>query len=163
VKGAGEGAIISLLETRAALGGLIQSVFALAEHVDLRLVNKKVLESLIKAGAFDSLAPAGRASYLAWRPRLLAALRCGVDSGGRHQKDRDQGQTQLFGAEPDAADAQDAAALPETRPWSETEALTFEKEALGLYMSGHPLQRYAQVLTAVGARRLADLTQSEND
>src|SRR5262249_23747027 len=74
VKGAGEGAIASILETRTSLGGAISSVFALAEHVDLRLVNKKVLESLIKAGAFDRLAPSGRGSYLAWRPRLLAGL-----------------------------------------------------------------------------------------
>ena len=59
VKGAGEGAIRSILETRATLGGKITSVFALAEHIDLRLVNKKVLESLVKAGAFDSLAPDG--------------------------------------------------------------------------------------------------------
>jgi len=163
VKGAGEGAIASVLETRAALGGSIQSIFMLAEHVDLRLVNKKVLESLIKAGAFDALAPAGRASYLAWRPRLLASLDRVLDHGGRHQKDRDQGQTQLFAPEADATGTQDEAALPETRPWSETEALTFEKEALGLYMSGHPLQRYADVLRAVGARRLEDLAQSEND
>ena len=55
------------------------------------------------------------------------------------------------------------ASLPDARPWTETEALGFEKEALGLYMSGHPLQRYADVLAAAGASRLADLTQSEAD
>ena len=60
VKGAGEGAIRSILDARKALGGAITSLFALAEHVDLRLVNKKVLECLVKAGAFDSLAPGGR-------------------------------------------------------------------------------------------------------
>ncbi len=164
VKGAGEGAILSVLATRRELGGRITSLFALAEHADLRLLNKKVLESLIKAGAFDSLAPGGESTYLAWRPRLVAALDRVLDHGNRHQKDRDQGQSQLFGGEPEMHGAEaDQAALPEARPWSETQALTFEKEALGLYMSGHPLQRYAPVLAAAGARRLADLTQSEAD
>jgi DNA polymerase-3 subunit alpha len=164
VKGAGEGAIRSVIETRRTLGGTIGSLFALAEHADLRLVNKKVLESLIKAGAFDSLAPGGRAAYLAWRPRLIAGLDRVLDHGNRHQRDRDQGQSQLFGGEPEAtAAALDVAALPDARPWTETEALTFEKEALGLYMSGHPLQRYAGVLAGAGARRLVDLAQSDPD
>ena len=64
VKGAGEGAIRSLLEVRRQLGGQIPSLFALAEHVDLRLVNRKVLEALAKAGAFDCLLPGGRGEYL---------------------------------------------------------------------------------------------------
>ena len=164
VKGAGEGAIASILETRQALGGRISSIFELAEHIDLRLVNKKVLESLIKAGAFDSLAPGGREDYLAWRPRLIASLDRILDHGNRHQRDRDQGQELLFGGDA-AAETRldDASALPPVRAWTETEALAFEKEALGLYMSGHPLQRYAETLAAVGARRPGDLTQSEAD
>lgn len=164
VKGAGEGAIRSILETRRTLGGRVTSMFGLAEHVDLRLVNKKVLESLVKAGAFDSLAPAGRSSYREWRPRLAAGLDRVLDHGGRHQRDRDQGQERLFGGDAESSERlDDAAALPVVRPWSEGEALAFEKEALGLYITGHPLQRYAQTLEAAGARRLADLTQSESD
>ena len=164
VKGAGEGAIRSILETRRALGGTIGSLFALAEQADLRLVNKKVLESLTKAGAFDGLAPGGREAYRVWRPRIVAGLDRLLDHGNRHQRDRDQGQSHLFGGEPGLDNAaSDESALPDARPWSETEALAFEKEALGLYMSGHPLQRYADVLAAAGARRLADLVQSEND
>jgi DNA polymerase-3 subunit alpha len=165
VKGVGEGAILSILETRRELGGTIPSLFALAETADLRLVNKKVLESLVKAGAFDEWAPGGRADYLAWRARLLAGVDRVLDHGSRHQKDRAQGQSQLFGGGDDEAPGgkDHAAGLPDARPWSETEALGFEKEAMGLYMSGHPLQRYADVLTAAGARRLADLTQSESD
>ena len=164
VKGAGEGAIRSILQTRAELGGRITSIFELVEHVDLRLVNKKVLESLVKAGAFDQLAPGGREHYLAWRPRVLAGLDRILDHGGRHQRDKVQGQEQLFGGDPDhAARIDDAAALPAVQAWSETEALTFEKEALGLYMSGHPLQRYAAAMAAAGAKRLGDMTQSEAD
>ena len=163
VKGAGEGAIQSILQTRAELGGRITSIFGLAERVDLRLVNKKVLECLAKAGAFDDLAPGGRKAYLAWRPRVVAGLDRILDHGGRRQRDRDQGQERLFGGESATEQVDDASALPQARAWTETEALAFEKEALGLYMSGHPLQRYAEVLEAAGARRLGTLTQSEAD
>jgi DNA polymerase-3 subunit alpha len=163
VKGAGEGAIRSILEARRALGGRIRSVFELAEHLDLRLVNKKVLESLAKAGAFDSLAAAGRESAWAWRARVGAGLDRVLDHGSRHQRDRDQGQSALFATSGEAADAGDDAALPSARAWTETEALAFEKDALGLYLSGHPLQRYADAMAAAGARRPGELIQSEPD
>jgi DNA polymerase-3 subunit alpha len=160
VKGAGEGAVTSLLEARRALGGRITSLFTLAERIDLRLVNKKVLECLVKAGAFDSLSDAG---HLAWRPRVLTGLDRVLDHGSRHQQDRDQGQSRLFGGGDAAEPWVDAAVLPEARPWSEAEALAFEKEALGLYMSGHPLQPHVETLAAAGVRRVSALTQSEND
>ena len=163
IKGAGEGAIASVLAARKAVGGRVTSLFALAEHLDLRLVNKKVIECLIKAGALDSLAPAGRDSHLVWRPRLLAGLDRILDHGGRHQKDRDQGQSQLFGGDEHDAPVEDDTALATCRPWQDAESLAAEKEALGLYMSGHPLQRYADAIAAVGARRLQDLTQPEAD
>ncbi len=162
IKGAGATAMQAILDTRQALGGRVTSILELAERVDLRLVNKKALESLIKAGAFDTLAPAGRPAYLEWRPRLLAGLDRILDHGARHQRDRDQGQERLFGAET-AAGRSDADVLPAGHPWTEAHALAAEKEALGLYMTGHPLQRYATALSAAGARRLRDLTQSESD
>jgi DNA polymerase-3 subunit alpha len=164
VKGAGEGAIQSILAARRDMGGRIQSLFELTERVDLRLVNKKVIECLLKAGAFDSLAPGGRERYLAWRPRVLASLDRILDHGSRHQRDQDQGQSLLFGGDEDAgARASDDSALPPVAPWTESEALACEKEALGLYMSGHPLQRYAEALAITGTRRVQDLTQSEPD
>ena len=163
VKGAGEGAIRSVLAARAEQGGRLTSLFKLAESVDLRLVNKKVLECLTKAGAFDSLEPAGGSGYLAWRPRLLAGLDRILDHGSRHQKDRDQGQSHLFGDDDAAAGVDHDASLPAVPAWTESEALAFEKEALGLYMSGHPLQRYAEAIEACGARRLVELTQSDPD
>jgi DNA polymerase-3 subunit alpha len=162
VKGVGMGAIDSILATRTALGGRIPSLFTLVEHVDLRLVNKKVLESLAKSGAFDSLAPEGTAPF-AWRARLCGSLDRILDHGGRHQRDRDQGQSGLFGDDEQAGASADTRALPNVAPWSEPEALAFEKEALGLYLSGHPLQRYAVPLASVGARRLAEMTKSEAD
>jgi len=163
VKGAGQGAILSVLETRRALGGTVASLFALVEHVDLRLVNKKVLDALIKAGAFDGLSARGREDYLAWRARLVAGLDRVLDHGSRHQKDKSQGQELLFGGGDESHVSDDDAAMPAVRPWSETEALAGEKESLGLYMSGHPLQRYAGALEIAGAKRLSALTQPESD
>ncbi|HEX5071108.1 MAG TPA: DNA polymerase III subunit alpha [Vicinamibacterales bacterium] len=163
VKGAGQGAIQSILETRRALGGAIGSLFALVEHVDLRLANKKVFEALIKAGAFDGLSPRGREDYLSWRARLVAGLDRVLDHGSRHQKDKSQGQELLFGGGDVAHAPDDDSAIPAARAWTETEALAGEKEALGLYMSGHPLQRYAAALDIAGARRLSSLTQAEPD
>lgn len=164
IKGVGEGAIQSLIAARTTLGGRITSLFALAEHMDLRLANKKVFESLIKGGACDALSPERGKDYLTWRPRLLAGVDRILDHGSRHQRDRDQGQSTLFGGDDDAAaPLKDAEVLPDCAALTETQALTFEKEALGLYMSGHPLQRYAEVITASRARTISALTQSEPD
>jgi DNA polymerase-3 subunit alpha len=161
VRNVGEGAIVSILGVRRAAGRL-DSIFTLCEQADLRLVNKRVLESLVKAGAFDSLMPAaaGPASFV--RARLFAAVDRALEHGGRHQRDRDQGQSQLFGAGGDAGGA-DAVPIPDATPWTEAQQLAFEKEALGLYMSGHPLERFAEDLKAFGARRLDELAASEAD
>jgi DNA polymerase III subunit alpha len=160
VRNVGEGAIQSILGVRRDLGR-IGSLYTLCEHCDLRLVNKRVLESLVKAGALDSLMPEG-ASAAAGRARLWAAVDRAIENGGRHQRDRDQGQSQLFGSGGD----EDAAApppLPEAPPWTEMQQLAGEKEALGLYMSGHPLDRFGDDLRTFGARRVAELTSPEAD
>jgi DNA polymerase-3 subunit alpha len=152
VRNVGEGAIVSLLGARATQGRLA-ALDSLCEEVDLRLVNKRVVESLVKAGALDSL----YADQAAWRAqpvalrraRLYAAVDRAIEHGGRRQLDREQGQSSLF-----AADAGDTAtlALPVCAPWSEEDMLLGEKEALGLYLSGHPLARFAEGLAAVGAQ-----------
>ena len=163
VKGAGEGAIQSILAARTGMGGRITSLFALAEQVDLRLANKKVFECLVKAGACDSLAAEGT-GYLQWRARLLAGVDRMLDHGSRVQRDREQGQNTLFGGDdPVVSPVSDAEVLPDTPAWTDTQALNYEKEALGLYMSGHPLQRYAEVIAASRARTVSALTQSDND
>jgi DNA polymerase-3 subunit alpha len=162
VKNVGAAAIESILAARRALGRL-DSLFTLCEHVDLRLVNKRVLESLVKAGAFDSLTPGPPApgGQAAWRARLVAAIDRAIEHGARRQRDRDKGQSQLFG-DGDAG-PEGAASLPEQPPWTEAQQLAFEKEALGLYLSGHPVDRFTEALRAFGARRLADCPKSEPD
>ena len=141
-----------------------RQLFELAEGIDLRLVNKKVFESLIKAGAFDALIDNGAEEYLGWRARLFSGLDRILDHGSRHQKDRDQGQSRLFGGDSDEVGKHDdTVSLPAARRWTDTEALAFEKEALGLYITGHPLQRYAEAIAIVGARRLGDMVHSDPD
>jgi DNA polymerase III subunit alpha len=162
VKNVGEGAILSMLAARKELGR-IDSLYTLCEQADLRLVNKRVLESLVKAGAMDALLPASAGSVAARRARLFAAVDRAIEHGGRHQRDRDKGQSQLFGGSDDDETSARAAALPDAPAWTETQQLAGEKEALGLYMSGHPLDRFAEDLVVFGARRVADLTSSEAD
>ena len=160
VKNVGEGAILSMLGVRKELGR-IDSLYTLCEQVDQRLVNKRPLESLVKAGAFDSLA-AG--AVPARRARLFAAVDKAVEHGSRHQRDRDKGQNQLFGGGGEGdADTGGTIALPDVAPWTETQQLAFEKESLGLYMSGHPLERFTEELKAFGAQRVAELAGSLAD
>ena len=158
VKNVGEGAILSILKRRATVGR-IESLFAMCEDVDLRLVNKRVLESLVKAGAFDStVSDRAQRTHLR-RAQLAALVDRGLEHGGRFQRDREQGQTQLFEALGDDADGN--MPLPDVDPWTDAEQLAGEKEALGLYLSGHPIDGYRDQLQAAGALAIASLSESE--
>jgi DNA polymerase III subunit alpha len=161
VKNVGEGAILSMLAVRRELGR-IDSLYTLCEHADLRLVNKRVLESLAKAGAFDSVSCGADRSVRGRRACLFAAVDKAIENGGRHQRDRDKGQSQLFGASTEDGPVPHAP-LPDTPPWTEAQQLVYEKEALGFYMSGHPLERHADEMKLFGARRISELTTSEAD
>ncbi|MGH9140674.1 MAG: DNA polymerase III subunit alpha, partial [Vicinamibacterales bacterium] len=166
IKNVGEGAIESLLAVRKAQGR-VKSLETLCEDLDLRLVNKRVFESLTKAGAFDSLAKDSRyreLPTLALRPRILSAVDAACEYGARAQRDRDQGQGGLFGPSDDevaTATAGGGLSLPEAAPWTEAEQLAFEKETLGLYWSGHPVDRYADALKLFGAKTIADLAEAQ--
>ena len=161
VKNVGEGAVQSILDVRRE-HGRIDSLYTLCEHVDLRLVNKRVLESLVKAGALDSLAPDDTTNARRARARLFAAIDRAIEHGNRHQRDREKGQSQLFGG-PAEDGTPSVVPLADCLPWAEALQLTGEKEALGFYMSGHPLERFAADLKSFGARRIAELTESLPD
>jgi DNA polymerase-3 subunit alpha len=152
--GGGEGAVGAIIAARAQLGGRIPSLQALCEIVDLRIVNKRVLEALVKAGACDSVI-GGDARMV--RARLFASIDAAVEHGTRMQRDRSLGQTQLFDG--GAADRAPGEAAPRVAaaPWTEIEQLHYEKEALGLYWSGHPTDRYAEALRAFGAKTTGEL------
>jgi DNA polymerase III subunit alpha len=160
IKGLGEGAINSILAARAQLGGRIPSLHALCEILDLRLANKRVFEALIKSGACDSLVIGKGVRQV--RAQLLASIDAACDHGARTQRDKDLGQTDLFGGS-DEHGAPGHAQLPDVPPWTETEQLNYEKEALGLYWSGHPIDRYADDLREYGAKTTADLNVKKHD
>ena len=154
IKGLGEGAVNAIISGRMQLGGRTTSLHALCEIVDLRVVNKRVFEALVKAGACDSLAGEnGREA----RSRLFAAIDAACEHGTRTQRDKDLGQTQLFGVEEIGSGPSGPVALPAAPPWSEIDQLQHEKDALGLYWSGHPMDRYAEALRAYGAKTTTEL------
>src|SRR5204862_217454 len=159
IKNVGEGAIASILSVRASKGR-ITSLHSLCDQLDLRLVNKRVLESLVKAGAFDSFGANGKETKIgAIRARLMAMIDLACEHGARRQRDRDLGQAQLFGGTAVEGEAEDPSqTVPlNIEPWTEVQQLAYEKEALGLYWSGHPIDRVAAELKAFGAKTTADL------
>ncbi len=149
IKNVGEAAMESILKTRAA-DGTFTSLDDFCARVDLRLVNRRVVESLIKAGAFDSIGMA--------RAHLLALLDAAMESGQRQQRDKAEGQGSFFDLLPAAAPAPvraaDAAAVPE---WDDDQRLAFEKEVLGFYVSGHPLARFKPLVDSLGITSSSEL------
>ena len=138
VKNVGEGAIRSIIAYREGKGPF-KSLYQFCEEVDLRLVNKRVMESLIKCGAFDSLG--------LHRSMLMASVDKAVAAAQDVQKAREKGQRTFFEdfeAEKDfRADFQSVPSLPE---WPESKLLAFEKETLGFYVTGHPLAEYESLI-----------------
>ena len=141
VKGVGSSAVDAILEARNA-GAPFVSIYDLCQRVDTQKCNRRVLEALIKSGGFDSLATAG--GY--HRAQLLAALETALERGASEQRDRRSGQTSLFGLieAPKATpgQAKQGETYPDIEQWSAKQQLAFEKESLGFYITGHPLDRY---------------------
>ncbi len=136
IKGIGQSAVSSVVEARNT-GGPFRSIFDFTDRVDSRAVNKRVLESLIRAGAFDSLNNR--------RAQMFAAIDPAIESGQRLQRSRATGQTDLFGALASTMAVADAP-LPDIAEWQPQELLKGEKETLGFYISGHPLMRFQDAL-----------------
>ena len=131
VKNVGEAALKNLEEIRTK-DGPFRSLLDFCSRVDTRTVNKRVVESLIKCGAFDSLG--------ARRSQLLAVLNQALDIAARDQRDRLNGQMGLFNDENMAAS--DAVHLPDIPEVEKGELLAWEKEITGFYITGHPLDKY---------------------
>ena len=156
IKGLGEGAVNSIIAAREAMGGRIPSLHALCEILDLRLANKRVFEALVKSGACDSLAPADR-PLRETRAKLFASIDGACEHGGRQQRNKDLGQFDMFGGADTAESGPTMVPLPDVAPWTEIEQLNYEKETLGLYWTGHPIDRYAADLRIYGAKTTVDL------
>ncbi len=143
IKNVGEAAIVSVLEARERLGRF-DNLFQFCENVDLRLLNKRVLESMIRAGAFDS--------FGARRAQMLAALDGAIEGAQKRQREVASGQTGLFLETKDAEGI--APALPQVEEMPVAERLAGEREVLGFFVTGHPLEKYR--------KQIASLTEQDS-
>jgi DNA polymerase-3 subunit alpha len=154
VKNVGRNAIESIVEARKKLGRFA-TLYEFCEKVDLRLLNKRVIESLIKSGAMDSL---GR------RSQLMAVLDKAMERAQKTQRDVESGQHGLFGVfSQDDAPATNNDALPNVPDWDEHQRLAYEKEILGFFITGHPLEKYCDKLldfSALNTEEIAAIKQS---
>jgi len=146
IKGVGQSAIEGMLAERAA-GGPFADLFDLCQRVDLRKVNRRVMDALIRAGALDSLGET--------RATQQANLAQALQLAEQRSRDLSAGQNDLFGgADPAATPVTGKQTLPE---WEEELRLQGEKETLGLYLTGHPISRYEGELANITSGKLADL------
>jgi DNA polymerase-3 subunit alpha len=157
IKGIGQASVNAVLEARAT--GPFRSIYDFTERVAERGVNKRVMESLVGAGAFDSLGD-GQCSLHLWRARLHASIDLALDRGARAQRDRSLGQHGLFGAETAAVQAPEV--LPDAQAWTHAQLLAAEKSALGFYITGHPLENYEPVLRELACPKTAELGALES-
>ena len=152
VKNVGAGAIECILGARQAEGEQgsqsFESIFDFAGRVDGRKVNRRVVESLVKCGAFDSLH--------ASRAAVWAGLDTALEAGAAAQRDREIGQANLFGG-PEGAAAPEPS-LPDAADWTDRQRLAYEREVLGFYVTGHPLAAASRQL-----QRFTDITSATTE
>lgn len=150
IKGVGENAIEDLLKERNS-NGVFTGLYDLCKRVDLRKVNRRVLEALIRAGAFDSI-DNNRAAHLA---ELTTALRVAE----QHGKMAQAGQNDLFGlaVQVESGDGEAEAYSTLVEPWTEKEKLDAEKQTLGLFLTGHPIAEYLPELKHITHGTLGSL------
>jgi DNA polymerase-3 subunit alpha len=144
VKNVGAGAVEAIVAARQ--DSPFRSLFDFCARLDSNKINRKVLESLIKCGALDSLHPN--------RAQLLAAADEALEYGQRLRKERQSAQISMFAQ----AGLKEPQLPPNISPWPEKEALALEKEALGFYISGHPLNDFVEDIGRLNINRIEDLS-----
>ncbi|MFH1790951.1 MAG: OB-fold nucleic acid binding domain-containing protein [Candidatus Omnitrophota bacterium] len=150
VKNVGQSAIDSIITGRKE-GGAFKSLYDFTERVDSRLVNRKVIESLIKCGAFDSVG--------LFRSQLLSIIDNALDIAGGIQKDRMNGQLSFFDTfETDDTFKKTVHDIPDIPEWSERQLLAYEKELLGFYITKHPLSSYEDMLKRYSSCKIQELS-----
>ena len=156
IKGVGEAAIESIVNTKKETGAF-SDLFDFCKRIDLKKVNRRVLESLIRAGALDQLGEN--------RATLMAQLPLALKMAEQHQSSQSTGQNDLFGmddmASPGTPDLQVVPGAEEE--WDDDIRLQGEKQTLGLYLTGHPIDRYEQELSSIVSSRIANLSVEKSD
>ncbi|MCC1483065.1 DNA polymerase III subunit alpha [Winogradskyella immobilis] len=139
IKGVGHGAVMTIVEGRKE-GGNYKSIFDLAKRIDLRAANKKAFEGLANAGGFDCFTDTHRAQYFAHDGDGITFLEKAVKYGAKHQENENSAQVSLFGAASDVQISEPN--VPPCEDWGTMEKLSREKEVVGIYISGHPLDDF---------------------
>jgi DNA polymerase-3 subunit alpha len=154
IRHVGRSAIESIIAAREREGAY-ETLTDFCERVDLRLCNKRVIESLIAAGALDQMG--------GHRAQLTSALDFSLSEAQLRQAERDAGQVSLFGEASDTQPASTSDTLPDVATWPEAERLAKEKEVIGFFISGHPLERFREEVMLFSSRTTATLgTWSEH-
>jgi DNA polymerase-3 subunit alpha len=146
IKGVGASAIAAIVDERSE-NGPYKDLFDFCQRVDPRKVNRRVIEALIRCGALDASGPS--------RAAMMASLTHALHLAEQHARDATTGQNDMFGGAVRANETEhNFSDVPE---WSEEERLSGEKETLGLYLSGHPINRFQLELAKLTGRRIAEL------
>lgn len=152
IKGVGEAALAGIVEERQR-GKPFSSLYDFCQRVDMKKVNRRVMDALVKSGAMDSLG-GHRASLEASIPKALQIAE-------QHRNNHDSGQNDMFGLIAVEQDQTDEP-LVDAVAWSEQQLLIAEKETLGLYLSGHPIDRYADELSRFIPKKISQLEAPES-
>ena len=152
VKNVGEKAVEVILQSRDQ-DGPFESLFEFCRRVDMTAVNRRVIENLIKCGAYDSTQVS--------RARMFGALDDAMRAGQAHQRDQASNQIDIFGmlGTPGKGAKKAGDVYPPVTEWTSQEALAFEKEALGFYISGHPLDKYDRAINRITSGTVAALRE----
>ncbi len=151
IKGVGEGAIESILEERK--NGLYQNFQDFCNRVDLRKVNRRVLETLVKSGALDQLGEN--------RATLFQAIADAIQVAEQCQRAQSSGQTDLFGDNLFADEQQQQKIFKSCEEWDEQQRLAYEKDTLGLFLSGHPIDQFLPELQQIITHRISELNPEQ--
>ena len=155
IKGVGSGAVATIVENRSE--GKYRSIFDMAKRIDLRAANKKAFENLALAGGFDSFTSTHRAQYFHSEADSITFLEKAMKYGAKYQENENSSQVSLFG---EASDVQiPEPVIPACDTWSTMEKLKKEKEVVGIYISGHPLDDFKMEMEYFCTGTLADCKQ----
>ena len=153
IKGVGEAALAGIVEERES-GEAFSSLYDFCRRVDMKKINRRVMDALVKSGALDELG--------GHRASLEASLTKATQIAEQHRRDMDSGQNDMFGLMVSEPTETEDEPLVDVAEWSKEQLLIAEKETLGLYLSGHPIDRYAEELARFIPKRINELDAPES-